>query len=92
MSKKNLSFKEQHNAEMTITTEEYLPSKMQIFHCSCGEDILIVPDVKAMNTALKNHLTRHRGQLLTEQTLVEEMLKQIAKRYFQFNEIDRIIL
>jgi hypothetical protein len=89
MSKKNLSFSEEYNGEMAIATKEKLPSKMQIFHCSCNEDILIVPDIKAMSAALRNHLTRHRGQPVTEETLIQEMLKQIAERYFQLNEIDQ---
>jgi hypothetical protein len=78
MSKKNQNVKQEFIPQITVTIEEYFPKKMQIFHCSCGEDILIVPDAKAMNTALKNHLTRHREESLTEQTLVQEMLTQIA--------------
>ena len=89
MSKKNLSFIEEYNGEIAIAPGEKLPSKMQIFHCSCHEDILIVPDVKAMSAALKNHLTRHQGQPITEETLIQEMLKQIAERYFLLNEIDQ---
>lgn len=83
----NKKIKQQQVPEITITSEDCLPTKMQIFHCSCGEDILIVPDIKAMNTALKNHLTIHTGKPITEQTLIELMLKQIADRYFQLTEL-----
>ena len=91
MSRKPLNFKEQFNDEIAINSGECLFSKMQIFHCSCGDDILIVPDIKAMNAALRNHLTRHNGQLLTEQNLVEAMLRQIAERYFRLTDLNQII-
>lgn len=89
MSKKNSRFREQYDGELVIVSEEKLPSKMQIFHCSCGEDILIVPDVTAMSEALRNHIIRHKGKPVTEETLIQEMLKQIAERYFQLNEVDQ---
>ena len=78
MSKRTQNFKGTCQNEPVIDSEVFFHSKMHIFHCSCGEDILIVPTVKAMNTALRNHITRHPGQFLTEQVLVEAMLKLIA--------------
>jgi hypothetical protein len=87
MSKKSQKT-ERESAHQTINTEEFHQSKMPIFTCSCGEKILIVPDVKAMNEALKNHLPNHKkttNQTITEQALVEEMLKQLANGYFRLN-------
>jgi len=91
MSRKPFNFKEQFSDEIVINSEGCLFSKMQIFRCSCGDDILIVPDVKAMNTALRNHLTKHAGQFLTEQNLVETMLRKIAERYFRLANLNQII-
>ncbi len=53
-----------------------------IIRCICGSEILIVPDLKAMNTAVKTHVAEHRQaqivsdrldwleQFLTEQVLI----------------------
>jgi hypothetical protein len=55
---------------------------MPIIRCICGFEILVVPDLKAMNVAIKTHLTEHKKQnesfhrvdwleeFLTEQILV----------------------
>jgi hypothetical protein len=50
--------------------------------CVCGMRILVVPDLKAMNRAIKNHITEHKQMnyglvpdsleaFLTEQILIE---------------------
>lgn len=87
MSKKSQNTNGESTHE-TVNNEESQPTKMPIFTCSCGEKILIVPDIKAMNEALKNHVPNHKkttNQTITEQTLVEEMLKQLATSYFRLN-------
>ena len=33
---------------------------MRTIRCACGFEILVLPDVKAMNRAIKNHLVEHR--------------------------------
>ena len=56
--------------------------KMLLFCCDCGTDILLVPDVSAMNKAIKNHLIAHEkltGKCLPEETLTQEILKVISK-------------
>jgi hypothetical protein len=55
--------------------------KMPIFSCSCGSKILIVPDLSAMNKAVKNHIRQHklRGQPLSEETLTQEILSVLSK-------------
>jgi hypothetical protein len=53
---------------------------MPIFNCSCGVEILIVPDLPAMEKAIKNHMIEHKKltqQHLTEEVLTEEILKAI---------------
>ena len=56
--------------------------KMFVFCCNCGTEILLVPDVSAMNKAIKNHLVQHEkltGKYLTDEKLTEEILKVISK-------------
>ena len=36
---------------------------MPIVRCICGSEILVVPDLKAMNRALKNHVAEHEQAL-----------------------------
>ena len=50
---------------------------MPIVKCGCGFEILVVPDLKAMNRAIKNHVAEHNKSssekwtdFLTEQTLI----------------------
>ena len=51
--------------------------RMPIIKCACGSEILVVPDVKAMNRAIKNHVTKHKKtcskrltDFLTEKVLI----------------------
>ena len=56
--------------------------KMPIFHCTCGTEILIVPDLVAMNKAIKIHLNQHNkvvNEFLTEENLTEEILTEISQ-------------
>jgi hypothetical protein len=52
--------------------------KMPVFSCSCGVEILVVPDLREMDKVIENHLVEHRklsGQLLTRDNLTQEILK-----------------
>ena len=55
--------------------------KMPIIRCVCGCQILVIPDLKAMNRAIKNHVAEHKKadyglpidsleEFLTEQILI----------------------
>jgi len=51
--------------------------RMPITKCRCGFEILVVPDLKAMNLAIKNHVAKHKKSsseklttFLTEQILI----------------------
>ena len=35
-------------------------TRMPIIRCVCGFKILVVPDLKAMNRAIKNHIAEHK--------------------------------
>ncbi len=52
-------------------------TNMPIIKCACGFKILVVPDLKAMNCAIKNHVAQHNKSsserltdFLTEQVLI----------------------
>ncbi len=54
--------------------------KMPVFSCSCGNKILIVPDVREMEKAIENHIAEHRklsGQTMSKDILTQEILKVI---------------
>jgi hypothetical protein len=36
-------------------------SGMPTIRCACGFEILVLPDVKAMNRAIENHLAEHKA-------------------------------
>jgi hypothetical protein len=50
-------------------------TRMPIIKCVCGFEILLVPDMKAMDRAIKNHVANHKkasdvSKRLTEQALI----------------------
>ncbi|HUJ84101.1 MAG TPA: hypothetical protein VLV84_00670 [Candidatus Acidoferrales bacterium] len=53
--------------KMNMYTRQVHPRKvriqrrqMPIVRCMCGAKILVVPDLKAMNRAVNNHIVEHR--------------------------------
>ena len=75
--------------EINFTSEQDLKGKishhkkgMPAVRCSCGFKILVIPDLKAMNQAIQNHITEHKKagdgsgridsleEFLTEQILI----------------------
>ena len=56
---------------------------MPVYYCSCGDKILIVPDLSEMNEAIKKHLIVHKkitGQRLTEEIFIQGILETIAEQ------------
>ena len=43
-----------------VNADRYLKKRLPIISCECGTEILVVPDLKAMNRAIKNHVAEHR--------------------------------
>jgi hypothetical protein len=37
----------------------FLKKNMPIVRCKCGYEILVIPDLKAMNTVIKKHISKH---------------------------------
>ena len=44
----------------SAVVDEHLKEGLPIISCECGAEILVVPDLKAMNRAIKTHVTEHR--------------------------------
>ena len=60
---------------------------MPAIRCICGMRILVVPDLKAMNRSIKNHLAEHQQANyssvhdLLESFLTEQILISASKMY-----------
>ena len=80
------------NQEINFTSSQDKKSKsakyqkgMPTIRCICGLRILIVPDLKAMNRAIKNHVAEHKqadyGLVLDslEEFLTEQILMAACK-------------
>jgi len=58
-----------------------LKRKMPTVRCLCGSEILVVPDLKAMKLAIKNHVAEHKkassgSKGISSLDLLEEFLTQ----------------
>jgi hypothetical protein len=56
--------------------------RMPIVKCACGFKILVVPDLKAMNRAIINHVAKHNKSSLErlENFLAEQVLIVASNR------------
>jgi hypothetical protein len=39
--------------------DKILKERLSIIYCACGAEILLLPDLPAMNRAIKTHVTEH---------------------------------
>ena len=46
--------------ENTALADKRLKERLPLISCECGAQILVVPDLQAMNRAIKTHVTEHR--------------------------------
>jgi hypothetical protein len=49
---------ENKNAQL----DKQLKGNLPVVCCECGAEILLVPDLKAMDLAIKTHVAKHRGK------------------------------
>jgi hypothetical protein len=59
MTRKNIqeiNFSSGQDRKSKLATHK---KRMPIVRCMCGSEILVVPDLKAMNRAIKNHVAEH---------------------------------
>jgi hypothetical protein len=47
---------------------------MPIIKCACGFEILVVPNLKAMDRAIKNHVTKHKKARIVSEYLTQQVL------------------
>ena len=61
---------------------KYLMEQLPLIRCDCGMEILVVPDLQAMNCAIKTHVAWHRrkernsGKGVLDSDKVSELLSQ----------------
>jgi|SRR5450756_112948 len=71
---------ERENADANKHLKERLP----IISCECGAEILVVPDLQAMNRAIKTHVAEHRKRERTAQrnvitsSKISQLLSQLT--------------
>jgi hypothetical protein len=71
------------NQEKEVTVAVYR-NRMPIFKCSCGKQILIVPDIKKMNKAIETHVAEHKrltGHCITQDELTDQLLVAISQNF-----------
>ena len=65
-------------------SDNYLKERLPIINCECGTEILVVPDLQAMNRAIKNHVAKHKKKKRSNQkneitpNKVSELLSQLT--------------
>lgn len=74
--KKKTELEQKQKTESASDENVSSGSRMPTFQCSCGEKILVVPDLAAMDRALKNHMRVHKG--VTARFLAEEVVKAVS--------------
>ena len=77
MKKKNCQEITFSSGQDSKSKSRFYEKKMPTIKCVCGFKILVVPDLKAMNRAIKNYVAEHNKSsseklrdFLTEQTLI----------------------
>ncbi len=71
-----INFSSDQDRENKVTSDK---KHMPIVKCICGSEILVIPDLKAMNIAINNHIAKHKKvhddlerltEFLTERVLI----------------------
>jgi hypothetical protein len=66
-------FNRSHQRKITVHKK-----RMPIVKCICGTEILVVPDLKAMNLAIDNHVTtKHKTTSDDSERLTEFLAEQV---------------
>lgn len=75
---KNIHFLQEQDTQLIVHK-----TSMPIIKCVCGTKILVVPDLKAMDLAIKNHVAEHTktkktlGKVLAPSLLTEFLTEQV---------------
>ncbi len=74
----------------TIKEDKHLQKSLSLIKCECGEYILLVPDLRAMNNAIESHVLEHRKKE-SDPTKIDATVKRIRTLLFGqvFDKIDK---
>jgi hypothetical protein len=74
-SSKGTNFSFNHSRQKKVAVHK---KRMPIIKCMCGSEILVVPDLKAMNIAINNHVTtKHKTTIEDSERLTEFLAEQV---------------
>jgi hypothetical protein len=59
--------------------------RLPIIYCDCGAEILLLPDLQAMNRAIKTHVTEHQNKAKNKNNVItygniSQLLSQLSLR------------
>jgi len=66
--------------------DKHLKERLPIIKCECGAEILLLPDLQAMNRAIKAHVTEHRKKVrnakrnVITSSDISQLLSQLSLR------------
>jgi hypothetical protein len=70
--------------KINFSSDQYLQLKvvtqrkhMPIVRCKCGSEILVIPDLKAMNNAINNHISKHKKTHDNLERLAKSLTEQV---------------
>jgi len=70
--------------EKPVTMSSKANKKLPVFTCSCGAEILIVPDLREMTKAIKAHELEHRmltGKRMSEDAIAEQIIMVLGEHF-----------
>ena len=80
--------KPSEEANSTAIEKMHIAQTLPQIRCTCGAEILVLPDLEAMNTAILNHLAEHKKNnpeitvtelARVEDSLIEQILRLVAE-------------
>ena len=80
-----------------LKVQDYsLKSRLPIIKCECGYEILLLPDLKAMEQAVENHLLEHKNRgtkdgnaKRVECTLISKIFEKAAESKIRIIEFPK---
>lgn len=68
------------NIDGALTLER---SCFVVIKCSCGAEILLVPDIKAMSEAIETHVVEHQKMFILSDKEVEGIREELIVKTFK---------
>jgi hypothetical protein len=65
--------------------DKYIKERLPIIYCDCGAEILLLPDLQAMNRAIRTHVTEHKKRSINKSNVItysniSQLLSQLSLR------------